>query len=197
MCKTSTGDCLSGPGVSSRFRRAQEGEFSRSRMGRVFGLARSGSYAWKKPGAPRQRDQADNQRTEQIRTAFPTRQAPSGRPRSQADWQAPGVVGSRQRGARLRRPAGFRAALPRHGAAQPPASAGPRLGRRPASSVAGGPHRHGARRRGPGPGWRARLVFAPWGRLAQGRPPARRPHPSSPRNGDPSTSATPGTPAAR
>jgi len=93
--------------------RDHEGEFSLSLMCRVFGLARSGYYAWKKQGGQSKREQVDNQLTEPIRTAFMTSQATYGSPRIHAELQAQGVECSRHRVARLMRQAGFSAALPR------------------------------------------------------------------------------------
>jgi putative transposase len=94
------------------FIKQYQGQFTLSALGRVMQVARSGDYAWHKRPV-RAREQANQQRTQQIQTVFEASQHTYGSPRIYQELREQKILCSEQRVARLLRLADLKATQPR------------------------------------------------------------------------------------
>lgn len=99
--------------MTYRFVRQHEAEYDVQVMCRVFGVSRSGYYAWRQRGETTQAEQRQTVLLRQIQQVFVASQQTYGSPRVYAELKAQGVRCSRQHVAQLMRQSGWSAVLPR------------------------------------------------------------------------------------
>jgi putative transposase len=89
--------------------KAHQEQFRVQVMSRAFGVSRSAYYAWVKAGCRTQREQADAEWSEHIRSIFEQSGQTYGSPRVYAELKAQGIRCGRRHVARLMREAGLNA----------------------------------------------------------------------------------------
>ncbi len=99
--------------MTYRFMKSHETEFAVEGMCHVFGVSRSGYYAWRKRGESTCREPIDRELTERIVTIFERSHQTYGSPRIYAELKAQGIVCRRDQVAHLMRQAHLIATLSR------------------------------------------------------------------------------------